>query len=95
MVTTIPNIVPYSTFKAIDGEIVRLQLVTTGSLSHYVKWWDIGDLAEDERFRTNEARVKNKEELTRILENRLQVKPADEWMKLFSQQNIPCGPIRR
>lgn len=87
-----PNIVPYSKFKALDGEII----IAVGNNRQFVTLCDvmgISEIAVDERFYTNEARVANKQELTRIIENQLQLKPANEWIELFSQHNIPCGPI--
>ncbi len=87
-----PNIVPYSTFKALDDELI----IAVGNNRQFAKLCEVlgnKEMAEDEKFRTNEARVKNKAELTRILENLLRAKSVKEWIDLFSKKNIPCGPI--
>lgn len=87
-----PNIVPYSTFHALDGEMIiavgnNRQFLTLCSLL------GIPEVAEQVRFHTNEARVKNREMLTPIIENQLCMRKVDEWIDLFSNHNIPCGPI--
>lgn len=87
-----PNIVPYSKFKALDGELI-IAVGNNRQFATLCNVMGIREIAIDERFHTNKARVKNKLELTRILENQLQLKPAHEWLELFSQHNIPCGPI--
>ncbi|WP_243356407.1 CaiB/BaiF CoA transferase family protein [Bacillus litorisediminis] len=87
-----PNIVPYSKFKARDGELI----IAVGNNQQFASLCEavgINEIALDERFLTNEARVHNKQELTKILEKQLQLKTVNEWIELFSQKNIPCGPI--
>ncbi|WP_223593845.1 CaiB/BaiF CoA transferase family protein [Neobacillus bataviensis] len=87
-----PNIVPYSLFKALDGEMI----IAVGNNRQFTTLCEVvgnKELAEDEKFSTNEARVKNRAELTRILENLLHAKTVNEWLELFSEKNIPCGPI--
>lgn len=88
-----PNIVPYSKFQALDGEII----IAIGNDRQFTALCEVlgnKEIAEDEKYRTNQARVKNKTELTKILENLLQVKSVNEWIALFSEKNIPCGPIQ-
>lgn len=87
-----PNIVPYSKFKASDGELI-IAVGNNRQFADLCAVMGISQIAEDEHYCTNEARVKNKLELTKIMEEQLQLKTVDEWMELFSQKNIPCGPI--
>lgn len=87
-----PNIVPYSKFKALDGDII----IAVGNNRQFATLCEVMGLSEmamDARFCTNVARMENKLELTRILEYQLQLKTVNEWIKLFSEKNIPCGPI--
>ncbi|MFD0829510.1 CaiB/BaiF CoA transferase family protein [Neobacillus sp. M.A.Huq-85] len=88
-----PNIVPYSIFKAMDGEII-IAVGNNRQFTTLCEVMEIPEIAKDEKYRTNEARVENRIELTNILENQLQLKPSDIWMELFSKNNIPCGPIQ-
>ncbi|MCM3766940.1 CaiB/BaiF CoA-transferase family protein [Neobacillus niacini] len=87
-----PNIVPYSKFKASDGDII-IAVGNDRQFADLCKVIGIPQIAKDERYRTNEARVENKLELTKILEDQLQLKTAAEWIAVFSEKNIPCGPI--
>ncbi|WP_066369596.1 CaiB/BaiF CoA transferase family protein [Neobacillus fumarioli] len=87
-----PNIVPYSTFRALDGELI----IAVGNDRQFASLCEIlgiPELAEDENYRTNEMRVRNRRQLTEILENWIRLKPVAEWMKRLSESTIPCGPI--
>ena len=88
-----PNIVPYSIFNTMDGEII-IAVGNNRQFTALCEAMEIPEIAKDEKYRTNEARVENRMELTEILENKLQLKPTHQWMELFSQNNIPCGPIQ-
>jgi crotonobetainyl-CoA:carnitine CoA-transferase CaiB-like acyl-CoA transferase len=87
-----PNIVPYSTFRALDGEII-IAVGNDRQFASLCELLGIPDLAANEAYQTNQARVKNRRQLTEILEDRLRLKPVAEWMKLLSESTIPCGPI--
>ena len=51
------------------------------------------DLVEDERFATNDNRMKNRTELVEELEKYLVEKNTDEWMEILLEAGIPAGPI--
>lgn len=51
------------------------------------------EAADDERFHTNVARVKNVEALTTAINQLLSKQPAEHWLQLFRQNGIPSGPI--
>ncbi|QED47805.1 CaiB/BaiF CoA transferase family protein [Cytobacillus dafuensis] len=88
-----PNIVPYSTFKTMDGEMI-IAVGNNRQFSTLCEIIGIPEVGYLEKYKTNDARVKNSKELTRIIENQLQLKPADHWITLFTQNQIPCGPIQ-
>ncbi|HVV22548.1 MAG TPA: CoA transferase [Pseudonocardiaceae bacterium] len=50
-------------------------------------------LPDDERFASNEARTRNRDELRPLLVAKLKEKPADDWFRQLSAAGIPCGPI--
>jgi CoA:oxalate CoA-transferase len=54
---------------------------------------DNEQLADDPRFKTRTARLKNREELDRILEEGFAKKTTDEWLALFLKNEVPGGPI--
>jgi crotonobetainyl-CoA:carnitine CoA-transferase CaiB-like acyl-CoA transferase len=52
------------------------------------------DLAMDERFATNTARVMNRELLVPMLDAIFRTKPADEWIARMRAVAIPCSLIQ-
>ena len=51
------------------------------------------ELVSDARFSLNAKRVKHREELIAILKAVFLKKTAKEWLSLFENAGIPCGPI--
>lgn len=89
-----PNIVPYQTFATSDGHII----VAAGNDGQYKKFVAAGgeeQLATDERFRTNPARVANREVLIPLLADMVKRKSRQEWIALLEDAGVPCGPINR
>lgn len=87
-----PNIVPYESFRAQDAWLA----VGVGNDRQWqhlcsVAGWD--DLAEDPRFRTNPLRVRNREALVGILNERFLKRTASEWVETLLEAGIPCAPI--
>jgi crotonobetainyl-CoA:carnitine CoA-transferase CaiB-like acyl-CoA transferase len=87
-----PNIVPYSAFRSSDGEMI-ISVGNDRQFGKLCELLEIPEVAVQETFKTNEARVRNRSQLTEILEERLRLKTVHEWEELFSANNIPCGPI--
>jgi crotonobetainyl-CoA:carnitine CoA-transferase CaiB-like acyl-CoA transferase len=52
------------------------------------------ELVDDERFRTNEARVRNRAELVPLLDREFAVRSADEWVAALDEAGVPAGKIR-
>lgn len=87
-----PNIAPYSTFKAKDG----MMIIAVGNNRQFASLCEalaISERANDEKFKTNEMRVQHRRELAKIIEQQLQEKSVDEWIEIFTNRQIPCGPI--
>lgn len=87
-----PNIVPYQTFHASDGELV----VAVGNDEQFRRFTYVlerPDLAEQEQFKRNENRLLNKEELIPIVEDLLKRKTKKEWKMPLDDAGIPNGPI--
>ncbi len=87
-----PNIVPYQTFQTSDGWII----VAVGNDGQFRKFVEAGgrlELADDERFATNPARVRNRETLVPILAEMVRVRGKHEWIAALEAASVPCGPI--
>ena len=44
-------------------------------------------------YKTNSLRSQNIDKLKLIIEDKLQHKNTDEWIKVMENLKIPCGPI--
>ncbi len=87
-----PNIVPYQTFKTADGALI----LACGNDNLFNKFCDVAGcahLAKDPRFSTNGERVKNRDEITRLLNEIFLKRPTREWVKLLDQAGVANGPI--
>jgi crotonobetainyl-CoA:carnitine CoA-transferase CaiB-like acyl-CoA transferase len=89
-----PSIVPYQVFHAAD----RTFAIGSGTERHYrllcEKVIERPELATDERFATNAARVTNREILVPMLDEIFHSKPADQWLARMRAAGIPCSPVR-
>jgi len=87
-----PNIVPYRSFTAADGEFA----VGVGNDDQFRAFADIighPEWADDERFRTNRDRVTNRETVERLITECIATGPKGEWIAAFRAAGIPCGPV--
>jgi crotonobetainyl-CoA:carnitine CoA-transferase CaiB-like acyl-CoA transferase len=87
-----PNIVPYQTFKTADGALI----LACGNDNLFNKFCDVAGcahLAKDPRFSTNGERVKNRDEITRLLNGIFLKRPTREWAKLLDDAGVANGPI--
>ncbi|MFZ5858053.1 MAG: CaiB/BaiF CoA transferase family protein [Chloroflexota bacterium] len=86
------NIVPYQTFATSEGRIA----LAVGNDSQFKKLCEVAgcpELALDERFATNPARVENRIELTEILSALFTKRTREEWLGLLSAAKVPHGAI--
>ncbi|MBI5367864.1 MAG: CoA transferase [Planctomycetes bacterium] len=88
-----PNLVPYETYRASDG-FINLGAGNDALWSACCKVLDREDLLADPRFKSNPDRVRNREELGRILEGVLAQRTRDDWLARFAAAGVPAGPIR-
>jgi crotonobetainyl-CoA:carnitine CoA-transferase CaiB-like acyl-CoA transferase len=87
-----PNIVPYQTFKTADGALI----LACGNDNLFNKFCDVAGcahLAKDPRFSTNGERVKNRDEITRLLNDIFLKRGTREWVKLLDDAGVANGPI--
>ena len=87
-----PNIVPYQSFQASDGWFA----IAVGNDRQFVRLSEMlgkPELAVDEKFATNSARVQNREELIPLLAFIFKTASVSEWLIKLEESEIPCGPI--
>lgn len=87
-----PSVVPYQTFPTADRPIA----VAVGNDKQFVaamRAIGLAELADDERFATNSARVTHRDELCAQIEIALETRGADHWYDVLTAAGVPAGPI--
>jgi len=87
-----PSITPFGVFETKDKPIV----ITIGNDKLWKKFCSViglKSLVEDPRFRSNPERTKNRDELHKLLSDRLTTKPAAYWLELFWKNGLPAAPV--
>ncbi|MGE5246704.1 MAG: CaiB/BaiF CoA transferase family protein [Verrucomicrobiota bacterium] len=86
------SIVPYQVFRASDGFLA----VGVGNDKQYRRFCEAAgapELASDERFATNPARVRNRAALIPLLVGIFARRETRYWIDLLWKEGIPAGPI--
>jgi crotonobetainyl-CoA:carnitine CoA-transferase CaiB-like acyl-CoA transferase len=86
-----PNLAPYQALRASDGWF----LVGVGSEDLWHRFCaaiERPGLATDQRFATNEARVRNRDELDRLLAEVFAAHPREHWERALREHRVPGGP---
>ena len=89
-----PNIVPYQLFEASD----RPFILAAGNDRLFERTCAVigrPELARDDRFATNQDRVRNREVLIETLAEAFATRSAGEWLAELASATVPCAPVRR
>ncbi len=87
-----PSLVPYQAFRARDGFL----MVGAGNERLWRAFCQVlgaPEWADDPRYSTNAQRVARREELVRLIEERLAGRDRDDWVAAFGAAGLPTGPI--
>lgn len=84
-------ICPYQSFKTKDIFIN----IAVGNEETWKKFCEVLeiDIAEDEKYFDNGKRLENKDQLVKIIEDKLSKKSGEEWLHLLEKSGVPSGPI--
>ncbi len=86
------NIVPYDVFPTADGYVI----LAIGNNGQYVKFCDFAgkpEMATDERFLSNDLRVRNRDAITPLLRQMTVMKTTDEWVNGLAPLGVPSAPV--
>ncbi|XP_042332806.1 succinate--hydroxymethylglutarate CoA-transferase isoform X3 [Sceloporus undulatus] len=86
------SIVPYQAFKTKDGYIV----VGAGNDQQFAtvcKILGLSEISHHPKYKNNQQRVLNREELIGILSARFLEEETTKWLELFEGSGVPYGPI--
>jgi crotonobetainyl-CoA:carnitine CoA-transferase CaiB-like acyl-CoA transferase len=91
------NIVPYQVFETAPGAAGRdFMILAVGNDSQFAKFCEVAgcaELAADERFAKNQARVRNRAVLVPMLEEIMRTRAKSEWLAALEAAKVPCGSI--
>jgi len=88
-----PSIVPYQAFWGSDGKYFILAAANDRLWVKACEALGMPELARDPRFRTNPDRVRNRDELVKLLSEAFSRKPRDHWVRLFREHGVPAAPV--
>ena len=87
-----PSLAPYQDFKTRDGNVL-LAIGNDGQFARFCAAVGHPAWAQDARFATNTARVQNRSDLLMLMTPLMQTRGTQEWITLFEDKAVPCGPI--
>jgi crotonobetainyl-CoA:carnitine CoA-transferase CaiB-like acyl-CoA transferase len=87
-----PSIAPYELFATAEGDLV----LAVGNDKQFIALCGVigaEELAADDRFSRNAARVANRAQLRTLLEAALADRPARDWVPALSLAGVPAGQV--
>lgn len=89
-----PNIVPYgSSYETAEGSRIVLAVGNDRQFAGLCEVLGSPELAVDERFTTNPARVEHRGELEKLLADRLAGRERGDLLAALADAGVPAGPI--
>lgn len=86
------NIVPYQVFNAADGDLI----LAVGNDTQFAKLCAVlgcPEIAGDERYAKNANRVRHRDALLPLLQQRLVTRSVAQWVEVLQPEGVPCGPV--
>ena len=87
-----PNIVPYQVFECADGHVI-VAAGNDGQFARFATLIGMPELAGDDRFTLNTARLENREVLIALLSERLKQMEKGALVAAMEANNVPGGEI--
>jgi crotonobetainyl-CoA:carnitine CoA-transferase CaiB-like acyl-CoA transferase len=87
-----PSVVPSQVFECADGYVI----VAAANDAQFRKLCEVAgrpEIAQDGRFATNSARVRNRAIIAPLLEAIFRSRPVADWTEALGKVGVPCGPI--
>ena len=85
--------VPARAFLAADERWVQVAATSPAMYAKFCRILGLEELIDDPRFATNNDRVRHRDDIMPYFEERMRAKNSQEWLHLFEEAGIPCGPI--
>jgi crotonobetainyl-CoA:carnitine CoA-transferase CaiB-like acyl-CoA transferase len=89
-----PSIVPYEVFRGADRRCFVVGVGTEALWKRLLRLLEMeSGVGQDERFRTNALRTKNRAELIPLLQKTFSGQPTSAWLEQLATALIPAAPI--
>lgn len=88
----LPTVYPSDAFQCSDGYIMII-IGNDEQFQRFCTAANIESIAQDERFRSNDVRVRNADLLSIEITNALSVKPVKHWLTSLEKAKVPCSAI--
>lgn len=86
------NIVPYDVYPTADGYVI-LAIGNDAQFQRFCDFVGKPELATDERFLTNDARVRNRDAITPLMRQTTVMKTTAEWVDGLAPLGVPSAPV--
>lgn len=90
-----PGRSPTGSYLCSDGRYIQVMGGSDRLWGGFCRATGLENLAEDERFATNELRIANRDALRAVLEPAFRTRSANEWVERLSEHGCPVAPINR
>ena len=87
-----PNVIPYRVFASLDGHLI-ISCGNDGQFQRLCHALGLSKISNDPKYKSNEARLKNREALEDELQLVLEKMKKQGIIELHEAVNVPCGPI--
>lgn len=87
------NLAPAGAFEVAEGRYIAIAILRDEHWRKFCAAMDLEHLADDERFVTNDVRVRNRWELDQQIKPILASQTSDYWVERLRTADILCGPI--
>lgn len=87
-----PIVAPYGLFKARDGAIAVAPSNDT-FVERFLAAVGLSHLLEEDRFRTNDDRMRNRPALLEIIDRETERESVDHWIEVINKAGCPCGRV--
>ena len=87
-----PILAPYGLFKSSDGE-VAVAPASDKFCNVFLKCIELSDLLDQNLYKNNENRMKNRDSLNNIINGKMSKKTSDFWIKKLNDAGCPAAKV--
>ncbi len=87
-----PVVWPYGLFHAADGQ-VAVAPSTPVHVQRFLGALGLGHLLEDRDFADNAARIRNRETLRALIDEKIGAETVEAWIERLNRAGVPCGRV--